>query len=101
MQHGWYKLNEDKTTELLPPGTYPNFEEDRHIGDDTINGARISTVFLGLDHNWGDGPPVLFETMVFGGEHDEWMDRYHTYDEALAGHKKVVDCITNNKPLEP
>ena len=32
-------------------------------------GARpdywVSTVFLGLDHNWGVGPPLIFETMVF------------------------------------
>lgn len=27
--------------------------------------VRVSTVFLGLDHGFGDGPPVLFETMVF------------------------------------
>lgn len=26
---------------------------------------RVSTVFLGIDHNWGEGPPLLFETMVF------------------------------------
>ena len=25
----------------------------------------VSTVFLGIDHQWGDGPPLLFETMVY------------------------------------
>lgn len=25
----------------------------------------VSTVFLGLNHNFGDGPPHIFETMVF------------------------------------
>lgn len=25
----------------------------------------ISTVFLGLDHSWNGGPPLIFETMVF------------------------------------
>ena len=38
---------------------------NRHIGLDTINGKKISTVFLGLDHNFGEGPPLVFETMVF------------------------------------
>jgi hypothetical protein len=25
----------------------------------------VSTVFLGLDHSFGDGAPLVFETMVF------------------------------------
>lgn len=25
----------------------------------------VSTVWLGLDHGWGHGPPLIFETMVF------------------------------------
>src|SRR5215471_17514474 len=30
------------------------------------NGGRVSTVFLGLDHNYsGVGPPIVFETMIF------------------------------------
>jgi hypothetical protein len=49
---------------------------ERHIGDDTVEGVRISTVFLGLDHSFGAGSPVLFETLVFGGPLDGEMDRY-------------------------
>lgn len=50
--------------------------------------VTVSTVFLGLDHNhWGKGAPVLFETLVFGGEHDGRMERYTTWDEAERGHK--------------
>jgi hypothetical protein len=62
--------------------------------------VRVSTVFLGLDHSWnfGNASPILFETMIFGGEHDGYQDRYHTYNEALAGHKKAIalsfDLIT-------
>jgi hypothetical protein len=57
-------------------------------GDDHI---RVSTVFLGLNHNWkGHGPPILFETMIFGGEHDDYQVRYATYDEAIAGHQAAV-----------
>ncbi|MCB1712828.1 MAG: hypothetical protein KDH96_10220 [Candidatus Riesia sp.] len=56
-------------------------------------GYRVSTVFLGIDHQWGDGPPLVFETMVFGpkgwGEMD--MDRYSTWDEAVSGHKAMVE----------
>ena len=50
----------------------------------------VSTVFLGIDHNWGDGPPVLYETMVFGGPLDEEQVRYCTRAEAAAGHDEIV-----------
>ena len=59
--------------------------------------SQISTVFLSMDHSLGgvigDGRPVLFETMVFGGEHDGYQERYHTYDQAEEGHKRIVDMV--------
>lgn len=62
-----------------------------------IGQSRISTVFLSMDHGLGgligDGTPVLFETMVFGGEHDDYQERYHTYDEAEEGHKRIVEMV--------
>ena len=60
----------------------------------------ISTVFIGIDHNFsGVGRPILFESMVFGRQ--EWshaedgitaldQERYATLDEAKAGHKRLV-----------
>lgn len=57
------------------------------------SGCRLSTVFLGIDHNFGDGPPILFETMVFGGKWEGEMDRYSTYDEALMGHERMKKRI--------
>lgn len=58
--------------------------------------ATVSTVWLGLDHNFsGVGPPIIFETMVFGGG-EEWEDaqwRYSTEAEALAGHQAAIDSI--------
>lgn len=57
---------------------------------DMIGGVDISTVFLGIDHRFGGGgPPILFETMIFGGgPHDENCERYCTWDEAVAGHAR-------------
>jgi len=50
-----------------------------------------STVFLGLDHNFGQGPLQVFETMLFtDGDDDESLWRYATWDEAVAGHARVV-----------
>ena len=62
---------------------------DGRVARTAHGGVIVSTVFLGLDHNWGDGPPLLFETMVFGGEHDEEQERYATWDEAVAGHEAM------------
>lgn len=51
---------------------------DRIVRKTYFPGVEVSTIFLGLDHNWGDGPPLLFETLVFGGKLDREMDRYST-----------------------
>jgi len=51
----------------------------------------VSTVWLGFDHNFGDGPPLIFESMVFKEDtHDEVAcRRYATREEALAGHRAL------------
>ncbi len=44
---------------------------ERHIGLTTFpvnGGIEVSTVFLGMDHSFMDGPPVLWETMVFADD---------------------------------
>ena len=53
----------------------------------------VSTVFLPLDHSWNGGPPVLWETMVFGLE-DEICERYTSYADAVAGHARIVTEIS-------
>ena len=58
-----------------------------------VGEAEVSTVFLGLDHSFVSGPPVLFETMIFGGQYDQEMWRYHTKAEAEIGHKAVVQAL--------
>ena len=55
--------------------------------------ASVSTVFLGLDHQWGVGPPILFETMIFGSDLDGYQERYSTWDEAVKGHKIAVELL--------
>ena len=82
---------------------------------DIIPDVYVSTVFLGLDHSFGSGPPLLFETMAFGVEGYMRIflsqgdpsrrgkskpippgidtDRYTTWDEAEAGHYRIVDNV--------
>lgn len=78
----WFGANDDKRRVALT--------ETEHL--------RISTVFLGLDHNWSfKGPPILFETMVFVREPiddeavaDIEQRRYSSWDDAVAGHNAAV-----------
>jgi hypothetical protein len=68
----------------------------RHVALDKIGKVKISTVFLGLDHNFGAGKPLIYETMIFGGKHDQYQERYYTKEEALEGHKKAVELVKNS-----
>lgn len=54
-------------------------------------GVEVSTVFLGINHQFGCGAPILFETMIFGGDHDEYQERYYTWEESEVGHRQA--CI--------
>lgn len=69
---------------------------DRHVAQDMDEGdesgarTRVSTIFLGIDHGYSnDLPPLLWETMVFGGVLDRTQDRYCSLEEAIAGHQAV------------
>jgi hypothetical protein len=73
--------------------TWAKWFEDgdkRRVALTEIGDVRISTVFLGIDHSFGGGAPILFETMIFEGEHDQYQERYHTLEEAMIGHEKAV-----------
>jgi hypothetical protein len=74
---------------------------DRKVADDfdERTGIRISTVFLGLDHNHSQqGPPLLFETMVFGGLLDGETERYATWEDAERGHQAL--CLRVRATLD-
>src|ERR1035437_5024539 len=89
----WYTLEgrevkqvDDVTRCIMNP-------QDNRVAYDKINDIEISTVFLALDHSFMGGQPVLFETMVFGGSLDGEQERYHTWDEAEAGHKVMIERV--------
>ncbi|MFN7927107.1 MAG: hypothetical protein U0Y68_04035 [Blastocatellia bacterium] len=73
--------------------------QERIVARDQVRpGIEVSTVFLGLDHALGRiGRPILFETMIFGGRFDGNQNRYHTWDEAIEGHRLTVEHLF---PLE-
>ena len=89
-------------------------QHELHVFLDTVQRGEmvveVSTVFLGLNHQWGVGPPLIFETLVFLNEpwYDEssetwWPEtaidnsrrRYSTKAEALAGHAEVLAVVVD------
>lgn len=65
----------------------------RRVARDVIGESEVSTVFLGMNHNYGEGPPLLFETMIFGGPQDSFQRRYSTRKEAMIGHRTIVELL--------
>lgn len=74
-----------------------------------IDGSRISTVFLGLDHSFMGAKPMFFETALISGEehfsevlkrnvHEiEVVQRYATWAEAEEGHMRWIEtCVPAN-----
>lgn len=75
---------------------------DRQVRDTFRDDVRVSTVFLGLDHNhFGNGPPELFETMVFVNGRGDDCEHYATWAEAEAGHENYVAKIFKTTPILP
>ena len=71
---------------------------DRTVRRDVENEIVVSTVFLGLDHSFGGRPPLLFETMVFGGPLDGEMDRCSTWQQAEIMHDKMLGRVRTETP---
>ncbi|HEC67152.1 MAG TPA: hypothetical protein ENI23_17885 [bacterium] len=76
-----------------------DFESKKHkiIKQQTLWwGGWVSTVWLGLDHQFGFGKPLIFESMIFFKSwSDLGMDRYSTRRGAFKGHRAMVRKWSN------
>ncbi len=75
------------------------FDDDailrRLVNRTDVNGdmtVAVSTVFLGINHQWQkECPPILWETMIFGGPLDRTTWRCSgSREQAEAQHVRVV-----------
>lgn len=73
----------------------------RKVAYEEIGDSGISTVFLGIDHSFDGGPPLLFETMVFGGNLDQEMTRCTTWEEAEAMHRAMCERVRSAASQQP
>lgn len=90
-----------------------HYKERRVAYDKLSDGKIVSTIFLGLDHNFGSGRPILFETMVFSGKpkrmkifgkmkvlhlgDDLEQIRSHTWGEAIKIHELMKKTWEDKK----
>lgn len=79
-------------TDLITWAMWYERSENRVVAWTQITSkCLVSTVFLGIDHRYfGGGPPLLFETKIFGGPRDEYLWRYSSWDDAQTGHRTAV-----------
>jgi hypothetical protein len=105
--HLWYD-REGQPIDVEKADTLLGNPDYKRVGLTEITSAsnpdtsyRVSTVWLGVNHAFGGGPPIIFETMVFGPENtDEYMQRYATEAEARAGHAETVTVVAATVPDE-
>jgi hypothetical protein len=90
-----------KTEDVMEVEAFLSDVNKRKVAHTLFDDCEVSTVFLCIDHNFlrKNEEPILFETMIFGGEHDSFQRRYFTYDEAEKSHELIVDAI--KRGLDP
>lgn len=71
--------------------------EEMALGNRVVRRTRlgpflISTVFLGVNHSFLEGRPILFETMVFEGSssRETCIRRCATWEEAEVQHEATI-----------
>lgn len=70
-------------------------DADRKVARTKFPNCEVSTVFLGLNHSFDkNSPPLIWETMIFGGEHDQYEDHCSgDREQAEAMHKKACELV--------
>jgi hypothetical protein len=109
----YYILNDDHSVTSIPQEEYfelmqtdpEKYSITQHIRHTNYKGIRVSTIFMALDHSFNEGPPVLFESMVFYKDkkqtkeyYDQYQTRYTSYNDAIEGHRDI--CTKLNIPEE-
>ena len=80
--------------------------QNRRVAETTAGDLWVSTVFLGIDHNWTGGPPILWETMIFCNSDEDhplhnWQDRCSgSREQAVAMHERCVTHVKEWRALD-
>ncbi len=67
---------------------------DRHVAHDSVGEYGVSTVWMGIDYSFGQGEaPLIYETMIFGGDLHGWQERTPNRNAALACHDQALALV--------
>ena len=75
---------------------YTHLARDVIGPDEPLDPAPLITVltfWLGVNPNWRNEEPLIYETLIIGGEYDATGMRYATEQQAREGHRRVVDQL--------
>lgn len=97
MQHPLYKLDSEGRPVPCSPQEWSRWytSTDRKVDRTRVGGSVISTVFMGTNFRvrGSEGPPILYETRVFGGPLEGECVRTPTRAEALTAHHTMVERV--------
>ncbi len=97
-----YILINGKPVKCLDMDTWQAWkEQSRETGEcrvayTEIGDKSVSTVFLGYDTNFGEGVPMVYESLVGDETH-----RYATLQEAQSGHDELVEKLRIDSKIGP
>lgn len=94
--------------QVIPTDSYKNAKANKFIKQEYYKDFYVSSVFLPIDHSFGDGIPIHFETMVFASNGEKvtdwcelWGRRAHTREECLQHHQEAKGMIDNGEITKP
>lgn len=81
---------------------WTNNSKARTVAVTYANEYTVSTMFVGMESFEYDekGNPLVFETMIFGGKHDEHCYKHGTWEDAELGHIEAVKIAMGIKKDE-
>jgi hypothetical protein len=112
----FYREGSDGELEKLTIVEYAKWQKEQPeeyaaehcVAKETVNGLHVSTVCLFIDHSFGQGAPVIYETLVFDwrrGDSTSFSEitgeRYRTRAEAAEGHVRFVARVKNGEIVPP
>ena len=98
----YYKLVNKVPVECSLMDWVISFVKDKRIDFTELGLFKVSTIFLGIDHNFsGDGPPLLYETAVIDKNDNVVYRKCHeTLEQAKNGHWQIIENIKKSGEVE-
>ena len=104
----WYILNEKNKPIAATLSSYSQWSHEypkkRIVKQENVGELYVSTVFLGMNRDYDEEKPILWETMIFSRNeyvenNNEYKTRYTSYEDALIGHETALEFARTIKTI--